>query len=55
MAGNGQDGTARDPVDDHGQLEARAAHVDERKLVRKLDVYLIPLIMMLYLFSFLDR
>ncbi|KEY68019.1 hypothetical protein S7711_08378 [Stachybotrys chartarum IBT 7711] len=29
--------------------------VDERKLVRKLDVHLIPLIMCLYLFSFLDR
>jgi hypothetical protein len=32
-----------------------AKHVDERKLVRKLDLYLIPLIMALYLFSFLDR
>ncbi|KFH48265.1 putative transporter -like protein [Hapsidospora chrysogenum ATCC 11550] len=32
-----------------------AKHVDERKLVRKLDLYLIPLIMGLYLFSFLDR
>lgn len=29
--------------------------VDEKKLVRKLDIYLIPLIMGLYLFSFLDR
>lgn len=29
--------------------------VDERKLVRKLDLYLIPLVMGLYLFSFLDR
>lgn len=29
--------------------------VDEKRLVRKLDTYLIPLIMGLYLFSFLDR
>lgn len=29
--------------------------VDEKKLVRKLDLYLIPLVMALYLFSFLDR
>lgn len=28
---------------------------DEKKLVRKLDMYLIPLVMALYLFSFLDR
>ena len=29
--------------------------VSEKKLVRKLDLYLIPLVMALYLFSFLDR
>ncbi|PNY27354.1 transporter [Tolypocladium capitatum] len=29
--------------------------VDERKLVRKLDLHIIPLVMGLYLFSFLDR
>ncbi len=55
MAGKGEDGTARNPVEDNAQLEARAAQVNEQKLVRKLDLYLIPLIMMLYLFSFLDR
>lgn len=27
----------------------------ERKLLRKLDLHLIPLVMLLYLFSFLDR
>lgn len=32
-----------------------AKTVDERALVRKLDLHLIPLIMALYLFSFLDR
>lgn len=41
-------------VDDE-DVQSRAAKVDERKLVRKLDLYLIPLIMALYLFSFLDR
>ncbi|KAJ2974611.1 hypothetical protein NUW58_g8605 [Xylaria curta] len=29
--------------------------VDERKLVRKVDLHLIPLVMLLYTFSFLDR
>lgn len=32
-----------------------AEGADEKKLVRKLDIHLIPLIMGLYLFSFLDR
>ncbi len=30
-------------------------HVAEKKLVRKLDLYIIPLAMLLYLLSFLDR
>ncbi|KAL8668544.1 MAG: hypothetical protein Q9168_006826 [Polycauliona sp. 1 TL-2023] len=30
-------------------------HVAEKKLVRKLDLHIIPFMMMLYLFSFLDR
>jgi hypothetical protein len=30
-------------------------HAAERKLVRKLDFYIIPITMLLYLFSFLDR
>lgn len=29
--------------------------IDEKKLVRKLDLHIIPLVMVLYLFSFLDR
>ena len=29
--------------------------VDEKKLVRKMDWALIPLVMLLYMFSFLDR
>ena len=27
----------------------------ERQLVRKLDLYIVPVVMLLYLFSFLDR
>lgn len=30
-------------------------HVAEKKLVRKLDLYIIPVVMLLYLLSFLDR
>lgn len=28
---------------------------EEKKLVRKMDLYIIPLVMLLYVFSFLDR
>ncbi|KAI0399965.1 DNA-repair protein rad2 [Xylaria palmicola] len=35
--------------------ESTAISVDERKLVRKLDLNLIPMVMLLYTFSFLDR
>ncbi|TQW10996.1 hypothetical protein V2A60_004799 [Cordyceps javanica] len=47
--------TTTDAIEHNDQLEARAAQVDEQTLLRKLDLHLIPLIMMLYLFSFLDR
>lgn len=30
-------------------------HDLERKLVRKLDLHIVPIVMLLYLFSFLDR
>lgn len=30
-------------------------HAAEKKLVRKLDINIIPIVMLLYLFSFLDR
>jgi hypothetical protein len=30
-------------------------HAAEVRLVRKLDIYIIPITMLLYLFSFLDR
>lgn len=29
--------------------------VKEKKLVRKLDLYIVPVVMLLYLLSFLDR
>lgn len=45
-------GDANQSLDEEAEL---AKHVDEKKMVRKLDLYLIPLIMALYLFSFLDR
>lgn len=37
------------------ELLRMASTVDEKKLVRKLDLHIIPLVMALYLFSFLDR
>ncbi|KAF2813790.1 MFS general substrate transporter [Mytilinidion resinicola] len=36
-------------------VDVEIDHVAERKLVRKLDLYLIPTVMLLYLLSFLDR
>lgn len=30
-------------------------HLGEKKLIRKLDLHIIPFVMSLYLFSFLDR
>lgn len=35
--------------------EMEIDHAVEKKLVRKLDRHIVPLIMLLYLFSFLDR
>lgn len=56
---------SQDQEEKRTQLQDRAAlesdnetlhqDVDEKKLVRKLDLYIIPLVMALYLFSFLDR
>lgn len=39
-----------DHSDDEAELRAR-----ERALVRKVDLHVIPLVMLLYLMSFLDR
>jgi hypothetical protein len=35
--------------------EAEIDYLAEKKLVRKLDCFLIPVVMLLYLLSFLDR
>jgi hypothetical protein len=57
----------KDEETNHGQMLAQSPsshteaesieidHVGEKKLVRKLDVYILPFVMLLYLFSFLDR
>ncbi|KAK2606262.1 hypothetical protein QQS21_003310 [Conoideocrella luteorostrata] len=37
------------------ELLAASRGVDEKKLLKKLDLYLIPLVMSIYLFSFIDR
>lgn len=42
------------PLGDEAQVQAHTAE-DEKRLVTKLDFYIIPLVMVLYLFSFLDR
>lgn len=43
-----------DPTPDP-ELEAALASVNEKKLMRKIDLYLIPWLSILYLASFLDR
>jgi len=54
----------RGTTDDHVETQetmrssvdkSAAMGINERTLVRKLDLHLIPLIMGLYLFSFIDR
>lgn len=40
------------PFGDHNSLEWRAA---ERKIVRKLDLTLMPMVWILYMFNYLDR
>lgn len=45
----------QDPAAIESDNETLLQGVDEKKLVRKLDLYIIPLVMALYLFSFLDR
>lgn len=34
---------------------ANFAHLDEKKILRKMDIRLIPMLALLYLLSFLDR
>lgn len=42
----------------YDEVEAGPVDIDQikqRKLVRKLDIHIIPMVMLLYLLSFLDR
>lgn len=39
----------------HGTTMASFAHLDEKKILRKMDMRLIPMLAILYLLSFLDR
>ena len=54
-------GTTKDYEPDRltdDEIEGQLEDVDpiaEARLVRKLDLYIIPVVMLLYLFSFLDR
>lgn len=44
------------PSDDlPAKAKADIDHLSENRLVRKLDFHIIPFVMLLYLFSFLDR
>lgn len=45
----------QDPAAVESDNEMLLQGVDEKKLLRKLDLHIIPLVMALYLFSFLDR
>lgn len=44
-----------DSIGKHAAEPLEIDHVAENKLVAKLDKFIIPIVMMLYLFSFLDR
>ena len=60
LSRQGFGGAAEKAYQDEGsrtsfEADRAAFAADEKKLVRKLDMYLIPLVMALYLFSFLDR
>lgn len=43
--------TGAAPEGGYGEIDKAA----ERRLVRKLDVHIVPVVMLLYLLSFLDR
>jgi hypothetical protein len=49
-----QDEKEKDGVEE-GSQDPELGSKREKALVRKLDLHLIPLVMLLYLFSFLDR
>ena len=43
------------PRKDGSETLVEIDHAAEKKLIRKLDWHIIPIVMLLYLFSFLDR
>lgn len=48
-------GTREESPFKHHSEHIEIDHAAEKNLVRKLDLYIIPIVMLLYLFSFLDR
>ncbi|KAI9676840.1 MAG: hypothetical protein M1817_006679 [Caeruleum heppii] len=53
--GGSDPGIHRQSTDAYEGGEAKIDHVAEKKLVRKLDVHIVPIVILLYLLSFLDR
>lgn len=53
---NGNDATAsKEKRENISPTAAALLASEEKRLVRKMDLYIIPLVMVLYVFSFLDR
>ncbi|KAL8943064.1 MAG: hypothetical protein Q9211_001117 [Gyalolechia sp. 1 TL-2023] len=50
-----EESVSKESVSEEAVAPPQIDHVAEKKLVRKLDLFIIPIIMLLYLFSFLDR
>lgn len=56
LDGKSDQGIPTFPVEDAIEsAEWLIDHQAETRLVRKLDIFIIPIVMLLYLFSFLDR
>ncbi|KAL9123130.1 MAG: hypothetical protein Q9187_000319 [Circinaria calcarea] len=47
--------SSQGPSSEAGSEEIEIDHNAEKRLVRKLDLHIIPVVMLLYLLSFLDR
>lgn len=46
-----QEGIVNETADRNGGFD----HIDEKKVLRKMDLHLLPMVTLLYLLSFLDR
>ena len=55
FAGRSGNGNGPKESDEIGRQLEGVDPVFEAKIVRKLDLFIIPVVMLLYLFSFLDR